>query len=1625
MPLRQAATRRSSRVASSTRQSAEPDKIDTPRKRETAVMVAIPVKDTSSFRSMSSSSSPSAGESTGGDTANAYSTPATTVNATPNNESESSSRPRRVNAAARAQELRNSSLGLNGRKRTAPAARNAKQSQPDPVDDAKLAAALQAEEYNAGPTVKKQKMNNGGPSTMRVLSDSEDEDEEWSTDEAFAEPDTERIPGEPRNNKKNLWELETDSGLDDLLSSLSGLSDISDSASIDSTDTEIDDIMRILGESTRRRMAAGSQRRTTRRKPPGPRLTRAEKERKKLETQHPEIIDMWEKLEDTPILAPPAAAQPEGINRKLKPFQLEGLSWMRAQEESEWRGGLLGDEMGMGKTIQAVSLLMSDYPVGLPSLVVVPPVALMQWQAEIDSYTDGKLKVFIYHAANTKVKNITAKELKTYDVIMVSYSGLESMHRKEVKGWKRDGGLVKGTSMLHSIDFHRLILDEAHNIKQRTTSVARACFALKSKYKWCLSGTPVQNRIGEFFSLLRFLEVQPFACYFCKSCKCQALHWSQDVQKKCTLCKHSHVSVFNQEILNPITEGRFNVTKRKEALDKLRLITDRIMLRRVKKDHTSSMELPPKRVEIHREYFGEIEQDFSQSIMTNTSRQFDRYVSRGVMLNNYANIFGLIMQMRQVANHPDLILKKHSEGGQNILVCCICDEPAEEAIRSRCRHEFCRQCAKEYMASVQYGSEPDCPRCHLPLSIDFEQPDIEQDESGVKKNSIINRIKMENWTSSTKIEMLVYDLYKLRSKKKTNKSIVFSQFTSMLQLVEWRLHRAGISTVMLDGSMTPVQRQRSIDYFMNNVDTEVFLVSLKAGGVALNLTEASRVFIVDPWWNPAAEWQSADRCHRIGQRRPCVITRLCIEDSVESRMVLLQEKKANMINGTINKDQSEALEKLTPEDMHNIQALLATLADQECAKHLHSRIDNHKLAADLEVIALQAGQPGFDYLDCRPLFEAVIQREPAIRLLTAAIDLTLKASPIICRQTEMQSPEERSSAHIELDRSSYRRYETQVLRQELGPVYVDVFMYNYVGSEGGPNLGTATKTVLDKFIQKGDLIRYRDVVGKWRQWPQDASAETVLSWLNLIIGQVIQFSETCQGVQGRDNHPPRRLPEIVKIVGRRTADEKLDVAFVEDQNSQTDWEIPLAKILIPGVIHRKTSADKSPSAWLDIGRCAKHTFATQDTRRFVFGFTLCGDVMRLWRFDRLGVVAGSAFNINAKGGQFISALLTCLWMDEERLGFDTSIATARGERYFYAECGIQVFLDNLIGRSSLVEGRGTTCWKGHLGNDSSKQCVIKDSWQSPDQPIEGELLQLATDKGVVNVARHYDHMTIKVNRKDSDVVETIRKAGYKIRATEVTASSCIDKSPTPNEPIQPTQISALPECSRPHTENRVHRRVVIRDYGKPIYQATSIMALLGALEACIEGHMSLLEKTGILHRDISLGNLIINEETGNPSWPAFLIDLSHATPIQERGSSTTGGEPDTGPFTSIGVLRGDQHSFMDDLESFFWVLYWICVHYEAPGKRRTVPRYDKWNNMNADELALVKQGIISDESDFLRRVGEHFTPYYQPLVYWVNRLRRAVFPTRIRQRAMNSGLYSDMKSILQEAQKDPDVKGQM
>lgn len=193
--------------------------------------------------------------------------------------------------------------------------------------------------------------------------------------------------------------------------------------------------------------------------------SRAKVERARLEAHHPELHTMWQDLENLPKIGSAKIDQPVNINRELKPFQLEGVAWMKAMEKTDWGGGLLGDEMGMGKTIQAVSLIMSDFPAAQPSLVLIPPVALMQWQQEIADYTDGTLKTFVFHGTNSQTKGVTTKELMKYNVILMSYNSLESMYRKQEKGFKRKNGTYKEKSVIHQIQFHRVILDEAHNIK--------------------------------------------------------------------------------------------------------------------------------------------------------------------------------------------------------------------------------------------------------------------------------------------------------------------------------------------------------------------------------------------------------------------------------------------------------------------------------------------------------------------------------------------------------------------------------------------------------------------------------------------------------------------------------------------------------------------------------------------------------------------------------------------------------------------------------------------------------------------------------------------------------------------------------------------------------------------------------------------------------------------------------------------------------------------------------------------------------------------------------------------------------------------------------------------------------
>ncbi|KAI9784458.1 MAG: hypothetical protein M1839_002114 [Geoglossum umbratile] len=192
-----------------------------------------------------------------------------------------------------------------------------------------------------------------------------------------------------------------------------------------------------------------------------------------------------------------------------------------------------------------------------------------------------------------------------------------------------------------------------------------------------------------------------------------------------------------------------------------------------------------------------------------------------------------------------------------------------------------------------------------------------------------------------------------------------------------------------------------------------------------------------------------------------------------------------------------------------------------------------------------------------------------------------------------------------------------------------------------------------------------------------------------------------------------------------------------------------------------------------------------------------------------------------------------------------------------------------------------------------------------------------------------------------------------------------------------------------------------------------------------KGHESLRNLAGIIQSDVSIGNLMMNEDEDNPSWRSFLIDLGLA--IQEDRVKSSGAPNKTGTraFMAIGALYGEKHSFMHDLESFFWVLFWICIHYNGPNKEsRIVPEFEKWNYEETGKLAKLKTGTIARDEDFIKTIEENFTLYYRPSIPWANRLRKVVFPGGGRWKKEDQGLYFQMGTVLEKARSDPEVSAE-
>jgi len=674
-----------------------------------------------------------------------------------------------------------------------------------------------------------------------------------------------------------------------------------------------------------------------------------------------------------------------------------------------------------------------------------------------------------------------------------------------------------------------------------------------------------------------------------------------------------------------------------------------------------------------------------------------------------------------------------------------------------------------------------------------------------------------------------------------------------------------------------------------------------------------------------------------------------------------------------------------------------------------------------------------------PLLQAILQKEPDRIIWDRVYDALTKSTPPPRPALPFQQTPLSNNTGSFANSTEYRKHIDLVLKEELGYMYTGVPGYFEAFFEIVPGLRPAAQAVFDK-CKEGESPLYQVETG-WQGWPEGAKEKDVLSWFVPLIGRLLDLAE---GHRPASKVQRRLYAQPNEPLQGSTVDRKLDVGFVDDPDAGVDSKSRWSQILIPGELKSNPSADKASKTWLDLGRYAREVFAAQDSRRYVLGFTLCGSLMRLWTFDRLGGIASQQFDINEDGLQFVSAMLGFLWMNEEQMGFDPTIITIGDRRYIEIEqenTKERLVIDKVVKRVRCVAGRATTCWKVHRENDPGTPLVVKDSWQYPEREEEGELLKAAKKKGVVNVARYFHHQTVRVGGQDDEICKNVRKGldimqatNYKPekpmpppstsgrRASQGDANNSVagQKRSTSSTPmtLPPRKRTCPDPPTEPTIANRVHRRVIVCDYGKPIYKASSQISLLAAFEKCIDGYESLHTRGGMLQRDISPNNLMVNEDDENPSWPAFLIDLDFAIKEQRVESSGARGKTGTRVFMAIGVLLNEQHSFMHDLESFFWVLFWICIHYDGPGNSIGTTEYECWNYENDQKLAGSKKSVVDDDSDFLQLIQKHFTPYYQSLIPYVKILKRKVFPDRQRWKVPNLQLYDDMKQILQLAQNE-------
>ncbi|KAK2416577.1 SNF2 domain-containing protein / helicase domain-containing protein / zinc finger protein [Trifolium repens] len=602
-----------------------------------------------------------------------------------------------------------------------------------------------------------------------------------------------------------------------------------------------------------------------------------------------------ENLDAKNLISEPLSPPSNIVKSELLQHQKEALGWLFHRENSDdlppfWeekegsfvnvltnyqtgtrpeslRGGIFADGMGLGKTLTLLSLIAFDKMkcgkkrsrsrVEMNStLIVCPPSVISTWITQLEEHTNrGALKTYMYYGDR---RTQDAEELRKYDIVLTTYATLGAELRCP-------------DTPVKTLEWRRIVLDEAHMIKNVNAGQSQAVIGLNGKRRWAVTGTPIQNGSYDLFSLMAFLHFEPFSI---KS------YWQNLVQR-------------------PLTQGK------QTGLSRLQVLMAAISLRRTK--DTALVGLPPKIVETcyvelsceERKLYDDVKEEIKSLMM--------HYNSNDRLVYSYSTILSMILRLRQictdmsmcpldfksclfsstdiedVSKNPELLqtLVRMLQDGED-FDCPICLSPPTDIVITCCAHIFCREC----ILKTLQRSNSSCPLCRRSLS----ESDL---FSAPPESSKTDELATPEVGSSTKVSTLIKLLTESRDKNPATKSVVFSQFRKMLLLLEEPLKSAGFKTLRLDGTQNAKQRAQVIEKFqLSKIDEPmILLASLKSSSTGINLTAASRVYLMEPWWNPAVEEQAMDRVHRIGQKEEVKIIRLIAKNSIEEKILKLQERK--------------------------------------------------------------------------------------------------------------------------------------------------------------------------------------------------------------------------------------------------------------------------------------------------------------------------------------------------------------------------------------------------------------------------------------------------------------------------------------------------------------------------------------------------------------------------------------------------------------------------------------------------------------------------------------------------------------------------------------------------------------